>query len=237
MTSITENNLKNLINDRVAKLEYEKEDLSQVNPQLHKSLSIINDKSSSGDSITPRPESVNSKFSFNSEGTNKHSLRSVSERQTIVDMLNSLPYEVEHNEYFAEYLTKVKELDKMQAKVDALNAEWTELSFARGKRSDETKARLAEIRKQTDALNAKITKLDRRLLDLAEFRPFRNLVKAAVKKQKAAGRESSKPDVNKKPTSKSFNAVTPIGAPRGGVAPPHLALRARATAQSRRAVH
>ena len=120
----------------------------------------------------------------------RHSLRSVSERQTIVDMLNSLPYEVEHNEYFSEYLTKVKELDKMQAKVDALNAEWTELAFAKGKRSDETKARLAEIRKQTDALNAKITKLDRRLLDLAEFRPFRNLVKAAVKKQKAKGRDA-----------------------------------------------
>ncbi len=119
-----------------------------------------------------------------------NSLRSVSERQTIVDMLNSLPYEVEHNEYFAEYLTKVKELDKMQEKVDALNAEWTELAFAKGKRSDESKARLAEIRKQTDALNAKITKLDRRLLDLAEFRPFRNLVKAAVKRQKAKGRDA-----------------------------------------------
>ena len=81
------------------------------------------------DTLAPIPENVNSKFSFNSEGTNKHSLRSVSERQTIVDMLNSLPYEVEHNEYFAEYPTKVKELDKMQAKVDALNAEWTELPW------------------------------------------------------------------------------------------------------------
>jgi hypothetical protein len=31
-----------------------------------------------------------------------YSLRNVSERQTIVDMRNALPYEVEHNEYFAK---------------------------------------------------------------------------------------------------------------------------------------
>ena len=40
------NYINNLIAKQGERLEYEKEDLSQVNPQLHKSLSIVNDKSS-----------------------------------------------------------------------------------------------------------------------------------------------------------------------------------------------
>lgn len=40
------NYINNLIIKQATKLEYEKEGLSQVNPQLHKSLSIINEKSS-----------------------------------------------------------------------------------------------------------------------------------------------------------------------------------------------
>ncbi len=46
MLPAKENYINNLINKRVTKLEYEKEELSQVNPQLHKSLSTINDNSS-----------------------------------------------------------------------------------------------------------------------------------------------------------------------------------------------
>ena len=75
MTPVTENNLNNLIKDRVEKIEYEKEDLSQVNPQLHKSLSIINDKSSFDDSIAPYEQSVNTNISEKAQNdTEEHSI-------------------------------------------------------------------------------------------------------------------------------------------------------------------
>ena len=65
MTPITENNLNNPLNERVEKIEYEKEDSSQVNPQLHKSLSVFNDKSSLNTIISQNSDSstLNSKNS------------------------------------------------------------------------------------------------------------------------------------------------------------------------------
>ena len=120
---------------------------------------------------------------------NSNSLRNVTERQTIMEMLDSLPYEVEHNQYFQEYRNKVKDIDRKQAILDDLNEEWRELMFKKGKRSEETKARLAEIRTEANRLNQQIAKLDSRLLELSEFRPFRNLVKAAEKKQKAIDKQ------------------------------------------------
>ncbi len=117
--------------------------------------------------------------------TEKSSRRNLNERQIIVDMLKSLPYEVEHNQYFQEYLQKVSLLDRKQAQLDELTSKWRELMFQKGTRSAETKARLAEIRKQATVLNQEIMQMDRRLLDLAEFRPFRNIVRNAVKQQKA----------------------------------------------------
>lgn len=83
----------------------------------------------------------------------KSSLRNVTERQAIMDMLNSLPYEVEHNQYFQEYRNKVKDIDRKQAMPDDLNEEWRELMFQKGKRTEETKTRLAEIRTEADRLN------------------------------------------------------------------------------------
>lgn len=46
MFSAGQNYSNNTVIKNAAKIEYEKEDLSQVNPQLHKSLSTINEKSS-----------------------------------------------------------------------------------------------------------------------------------------------------------------------------------------------
>ena len=55
----------NLMNHRV-KVEYQKEDLPQVNHQLYEWLATVNDKSSE-DSITQPEDSVNSKFSISEE--------------------------------------------------------------------------------------------------------------------------------------------------------------------------
>ncbi len=58
--------VSNIISKRATKIEYQKEDLSQVNPQLHKSLSIFNDKSSI-DSIPHSEEKVKQNFSLSEE--------------------------------------------------------------------------------------------------------------------------------------------------------------------------
>ncbi len=123
------------------------------------------------------------------EGTEKNSLRNVTERQTIVEMLRTMSTEVEHNKYFQEYLQKASILDRQQSQLDALTEEWRELAFQNGKRSVETKARLQEIRTEVDRLRSTITKMDRRLLALGDMRPFRNLVENAKREQKAKDKE------------------------------------------------
>ncbi len=118
------------------------------------------------------------------EGTEKSSLRNVTERQTIVEMLRTMSTEVEHNKYFQEYLQKASTLDRKQAKLDAFNEEWRDLMFQKGERSEQTKARLAEIRTEIEKLIQELDRTDKRLLQLAELRPFRNIVKNAEKRQR-----------------------------------------------------
>lgn len=86
------------------------------------------------------------------EGIEKNSLRNVTERQRLVQMLKTMHTDVEHNKYFQEYLQKAAELDRKQAKVDALAEEWRMLAYQKGKRSEETKARLQEIRTELVSL-------------------------------------------------------------------------------------
>lgn len=62
MTPAKPNYINNLLKNTATKIEYEKEDLPQVNPQLHKSLSIINGKSSNN-SIPLNGETVNNNLS------------------------------------------------------------------------------------------------------------------------------------------------------------------------------
>lgn len=71
------NYINNLIAKQGERLEYEKEDLSQVNPQLHKSLSIVNDKSSN---INVPQNSTDVNTNSMQDGT-KYSLRPYSQLQ------------------------------------------------------------------------------------------------------------------------------------------------------------
>lgn len=110
------------------------------------------------------------------EEIKKNSLRNVTERQTIVEMLRTMNTEVEHNKYFQEYLQKASILDRKQARLDAAREEWKELAFRKGKRSEETKAHLQELRDEIVKLTKELDRTDKRLLELAELRPFRNMV-------------------------------------------------------------
>lgn len=110
------------------------------------------------------------------EANEKNSLRNVTERQTIVEMLRIMNTEVEHNKYFQEYLQKASILDRKQARLDAAREEWKDLAFRKGKRSEETKAHLQELRDEIVKLTKELDRTDKRLLELAELRPFRNMV-------------------------------------------------------------
>jgi len=118
------------------------------------------------------------------EVTEKSSLRNVTERQTIVEMLRTMNTEVEHNKYFQEYLQKASILDRKQARLDAAREEWKELAFRKGKRSEETKAHLQKLRDEIVKLTKELDRTDKRLLELAELRPFRNMVANAEKRQR-----------------------------------------------------
>ncbi len=61
--SAKDNYTRNNLSKNGEKVEYKKEDLSQVNPQLYEWLTIINDKSSKG-SISDSPKNVKQKDSF-----------------------------------------------------------------------------------------------------------------------------------------------------------------------------
>ena len=54
-----DNYIRNNISKHAVAVKYEKDDLSQVNPQLYEWLAIINDKSSSGDNITQLNTKIN----------------------------------------------------------------------------------------------------------------------------------------------------------------------------------
>ncbi len=69
--SANDNHTKNNIENRGVKVEYVKEDLSQVNPQLHKWLATINERSSNH-SIPTSPENVKEKLSRDSEGVTEN---------------------------------------------------------------------------------------------------------------------------------------------------------------------
>ena len=109
-----------------------------------------------------------------------NSLRNVTERQTILAMLKTMNSEIEHNKYFKEYLEKAEEVDKMQQRLDEVNREWR-----KGAGNAEAYARRQELRKESMSLMKQIDELDQRLLRLGELRPFRNIVRNAVQRQKA----------------------------------------------------
>lgn len=109
-----------------------------------------------------------------------NSLRNVTERQTILAMLKTMNSEIEHNKYFKEYLEKAEEVDRMQQRLDEVNREWR-----KGAGNAEAYARRQELRKESMSLMKQIDELDQRLLRLGELRPFRNIVRNAVQRQKA----------------------------------------------------
>lgn len=139
--------------------------------------SLSNDTPFFNDSISTPIEKIN-------PSDEKKSLRNVTERQTIVEMLRTMNTEVEHNKYFQEYLQKASTLDRKQARLDAAREEWKELAFRKGKRSEETKAHLQELREEIVKLTKELDRTDKRLLELAELRPFRNMVANAEKRQR-----------------------------------------------------
>ena len=67
MFSSNDNYTKNLISGEGVNIKYKKEDLSQVNPQLYKWLTIINDKSSTNNIVSQDSDVVNSSIRRDTE--------------------------------------------------------------------------------------------------------------------------------------------------------------------------
>ena len=65
MFSSDDNYVQNLIDGDGITVKYKREDLSQVNPQLYKWLAIINDKSSTDNTIPQDTDIVNSSIDSN----------------------------------------------------------------------------------------------------------------------------------------------------------------------------
>ena len=72
MFSSDDKYVKNLLSGENVDVKYKKEDLSQVNPQLYKWLAIINDKSSSDNSISQDSNTVNSSIREDVRSDTKH---------------------------------------------------------------------------------------------------------------------------------------------------------------------
>lgn len=114
MLPAKDNYVTNLINKRVTNVEYEKENLPQVNPQLHKSLSTINDKFSKN-IISENPEKVNENISalkkkqFEIISKNNPSpdeyhtwIRKADDIKTFAETLNDSDWE-EHSDFDPDY--------------------------------------------------------------------------------------------------------------------------------------
>jgi hypothetical protein len=170
-------------------LDIKKEDSAQGIAQVQYKGDINAKSSNRTDDLTSSDIIISNSTEKINPSDEKNSLRNVTERQYLVQILKTMNTDVEHNTYFQEYLQKAAELDRKQAKVDALAEEWRELAYQKGKRSEETKERLQEIRTEITSLRSEINAMDNRLLTLGEMRPFRNLVYAAQKEQKVRDKE------------------------------------------------
>lgn len=136
MMPAKDNYVRNIVQGSAVQMEYEKEDLPQVNPQLHKSLSIINGTSS------------NTRISQETPGVNTQSMQN-SDKNSSDGQKSYLP-------------TDMQERERAAATQKAENTRRLAEQQQQQEQQEQTET-AEELKKQNAALQKKVEKLQREL--------------------------------------------------------------------------
>lgn len=169
-----ENYLKSLFNKHNAVIKYEKEDLTQVNPQLYKWLKIINVKSSDS-SISQNPDFVNREKSDTDVKHSERDSNAISNRTLLANALESVAQnDIEKNK-LSQYKAKVALIESEQAKLEKIRAEANALRFTKGRTTAETK-KMRDLDAEANQIANRISTWDKQLLNLESTKAIKNVL-------------------------------------------------------------
>jgi len=179
-----QNYLKGLFKKRNAVVKYEKEDLAQVNPQLHKWLRTFN-AMSSNDNVTQ----LSSEVKQNSDRTSVPSNRAL-----LAQALEGVTANMEDYQAVEEYRRIVPLLDAEEAKLSRLNAQIREITFGKGSKDRE---KLAALRLEAKQTQNRIDIYDKQLLKLEATAPLQKVLEREKAKAYRRAEQKGKEAVRK----------------------------------------
>lgn len=179
------NYLKRLFQKRSAVIKYEKEDLAQVNPELHTWLRTFNAKSSN-DKLTHLQEEVKTEDAQKSDR-----LTEPSTREILATALEGTAKTELEQKVISEYIDTIPKLNEQEAKLNELNAQIREISFGKGPR--DTK-KLNQLKTEAAKTRNRINILDKKLLRIESTVPLQRVIETekakAVKREKARSKDA-----------------------------------------------
>ena len=130
-------------------------------------------------------EVVKKLFAFENAKGVSYSLKGKSMRTQLAEALETVAVNEDEVSRLREYKKIVGQIEKYETRLKEVKAELKELSFAKGTRDVE---RISALREEATKLEDKITKRDKRLLQLESTKAIKNILDRQAKKLKAEAR-------------------------------------------------